>query len=89
MRLTDDIQPVTYMKTRASRLLDEVNDHRRPIVITQKGKARAVVLDIATYEELRSAIALLQGLAISEADVVAGRTISHDKLIAGLRRRHR
>lgn len=89
MRLTDDIQPVTYLKTRASKLLDEVNEHRRPMVITQKGRARAVVLDIASYEELRGAIALLKGLAISESDISAKRTTPHAKVIARLRGRHR
>jgi hypothetical protein len=36
MKLTEDIKPVTYMKTRAAELLREVKRSRRPVVITQR-----------------------------------------------------
>ncbi|HEY7213475.1 MAG TPA: type II toxin-antitoxin system Phd/YefM family antitoxin, partial [Thermoanaerobaculia bacterium] len=45
MRLKEDIKPMTFLKTRAEELLDQVNESRRPVVITRNGEAKAVVLD--------------------------------------------
>ena len=86
MRLTEDIKPVTYMKTRAAELLREVKRSRRPVVITQHGEAQAVVLDVATYEALRDATLLLQLTAEGEADVQAGRTLPQAQAFARARK---
>jgi prevent-host-death family protein len=73
MKLKEDIKPVTYMKTRATELLKKVNDSRRPTVITQNGEARAVLLDIGSYEALRDATLLLQVVNQGEKDLEEGR----------------
>jgi prevent-host-death family protein len=87
MKLTEDIKPVTYMKTRAAELLREVKRSRRPVVITQHGEAQAVVMDVATYEALRDATLLLQLTAQGEADVQAGRTLPQAEVFKRARRR--
>ena len=60
MNLAEDIQPVTYLKGNAAHLLRQVNETRRPIIITQNGLARAVLQDTASYESMRNAIAMLK-----------------------------
>jgi prevent-host-death family protein len=87
VKLTEDIKPMTYMKTRAAELLREVKRSRRPVVITQNGEAQAVVLDVATYEALRDATLLLKLTAQGEADVQAGRTVPQSEVFARVRRR--
>ena len=87
MRFTEDIKPVTYMETRAADLLKQVNESRRPVVITQDGEARAVVLDVDTYEALRDARFLLQIAAQGEADLQAGRIIPQEDALARVRSR--
>lgn len=72
MRLEEDIRPVTYLKTRAAEALRQVGESRRPMVITQNGEAKAVVLDVATYEAMRDAMLLLKLAAQGERDVAAG-----------------
>jgi prevent-host-death family protein len=86
MKLTEDIKPVTYMKTRATDLLREVKRSRRPAVITQRGEAQPVVLDVATYEAFRDALLLLQ-LSQGEADVHAGWMMPPSEVFARARRR--
>lgn len=87
MRLKEDIKPVTYMKTRSAELLRKVQETRRPVVITQNGEASAVVLDVDTYEELRSATMLLQLASQAEADLEAGRSLPQEDAFARVRRR--
>jgi prevent-host-death family protein len=87
MRFKEDIKPVAFLKTRAEDLLEQVNESRRPIVITENGEARAVVLDIESYEALRDATLLLRIAAQGEADLQAGRFLPQEEAFARVRSR--
>ena len=87
MRIDHDIRPVTYMKTNAAELLRSVGESRRSVVITQSGKPKGVLMDFATYQELREATLLLRLVAQGEADVRDGRTVPQDKVFKALRGR--
>jgi len=89
MRLKEDIKPVAYLKACAEELLEQVNESRRPVVITDNGEARAVVLDVDSYEALRDATMLLQLAAQGEADLQAGRVLPQDQALARVRSRLR
>lgn len=77
MRLTEDIKPITELKTHSAEMVRSVKESRRPMVITQHGEASAVLMDIASYEELRSALLMLRLVAESEMAAKKGRTVSH------------
>ena len=87
MRLAHDIKPVTYMKTRAAQLLETVARTRRPVVITQSGEPRGVLLDVDTYQELRDGALLLKMIAQGEADARASRLTPQDEVFRDLRAR--
>ncbi len=87
MKLENDIQPVTYLKSHAADLLQQVNDTRRPVVITQNGHARAVLQDPRSFEEMREAIALLKLMVQGEEDIRAGRTVEQEDVFAGIEAR--
>lgn len=88
MRLNRDIRTVTDMKTRSAQLLAQINEERRPVVITQDGRPRAVMLDVESYEGLRRAVAMLQMISQSERDFAAGRWVSQDKVFVKLQARY-
>lgn len=85
MNIRQDIRPVTYLKTRAAAVLDQLNLTRRPIIITQDGEPRAVLQDPVSYERMRKALALMKLLAQGESDVLKGRFLEQDALFAALR----
>ena len=85
MKMREDIRPVTYLKSKAADLLAQLNKTRRPVVITQKGEARAVLQDPDSFEEMRAAIGLLKLLAQGEQDVREGRTLTQDEVFRELR----
>jgi prevent-host-death family protein len=76
MDLEHDVKPITYLKNRTAELISSVSKSGRSVVITQNGKARAVVMDVAQYDRWRRALALLKLVAMAEADAEAGRTVS-------------
>ena len=50
MHITSDIKPITYLKSKAADLLNQINDTHRPVIITQNGEPRAVLQDPESYK---------------------------------------
>lgn len=86
MKISTDIKPVTYLKSRAADLLQQVNDTHRPIVITQNGEPRAVLQDPESYENMRNAIGLLRLISQGEEDIHTGQSLSQNEVFAHLDR---
>ncbi len=76
MRPSKRIRPVTYLRARAAKLRREVHGGRG-IVIMQNGRAQAVLLDVASFEALTQARAIVQLVEMSRAQVRAGQIVSH------------
>ena len=73
MTRKDDIRPISELKSHTAELVDEVERDRRPLMITQDGRARAVLLDAATWDQLQRSLAMLRIVAHAEEDFEAGR----------------
>jgi prevent-host-death family protein len=82
-----DIKPITYMKTHSAELVADVNKRRSPVVITQNGEPRAVIVDIESYERTQDALMLLKLIAQSEEDLRKGKWLSQSQMEAELRKR--
>jgi len=80
MKMSEDIRPVTYLKSRTADLLAQVNETRRPVIITQNGEARGVLQDTESYESMKTAIAILKLVVQGEEDIRKGDTIPHDEV---------
>ncbi|NCD35423.1 MAG: type II toxin-antitoxin system Phd/YefM family antitoxin [Spartobacteria bacterium] len=78
MNITRDIKPVTYLKSRAAELLNQINETHRPVIITQNGEPKAVLQDPESYENMRNALGILKLLSEGESDIKEGRTQSQD-----------
>ena len=75
MRYSTQIKPISYVKAHAAELLDRITREREPIIITQNGEARAVLVDIRSYEESQERMAMLQIMG-GGAEVVANDPLS-------------
>lgn len=78
MDFKNEVKPITYLKNRTAELVKHVSKSGRSVVITQNGEARVVVMDVAQYDKWRRAMALLKIVAMAEADIESGRTVSQD-----------
>lgn len=85
MRYSTQIKPISYLKANAAEVLQELQEQRRPLVITQNGEAKAVLQDVASYEETQETLALLKILALGNEQVAAGRTVSVREAIRRIR----
>ena len=66
-------------------MLTHLTENRQPLVITQNGAAKAVLQDVATFEETQETLALLKVLALGQQDVEEGRIKSVADVMARLR----
>ena len=82
MRYSTQIKPISYVKSHAAELLDRIAEEREPIVITQNGEARAVLVDIASYEQTQETLALLKVLAIADKEIEAGDSVPIEEVLA-------
>ena len=73
MNIIDDIKPVTYLKSKAADLLQQINTTHRPVIITQNGEPKAVLQDPKSYENMRNAIGILKLISQGESDVRQGK----------------
>jgi prevent-host-death family protein len=76
MRYSSQVKPISYLKANAAEVLHQLTEHREPMVITQNGEARAVIQDVASYEETQETLALLKILALGTREIEAGKTRS-------------
>ena len=74
MRYSAQVKPISHLKAHAAELLLQLGERREPLIITQNGEAKAVLQDVASYEETQETLALLKLLALGSQDVEAGRT---------------
>ena len=72
MRYSSQVKPISYLKANAAEILALLDEQREPLIITQNGEAKAVLQDLASYEETQETLALLKILALGNQDVEAG-----------------
>ena len=84
VNLKGNVKPISYIKTNAAQMMKYVNERKTPIIITQNGEAKAVLLDIETYQDTEDAFALMNILKIAEKDVENGRIRKADDVFKEL-----
>jgi len=89
MRFSTQIKPISYIKSHAAEVLERLNEDREPIVITQNGEAKAVLVDVRTYEQSQETMALLQILAIGKQQVESGQAYPLADVVEKIRSRIR
>ena len=70
---------VTTLKRKATELLSELSRDKEPILITQHGLPSAYLVDVDSFESLKSRIKLLEGIARGERAIEDGRVVSHEE----------
>jgi prevent-host-death family protein len=88
MRYSSQVKPISYLKANAAEVLAQLAAQREPLVITQNGEAKAVLQDVASFEETQETLALLKVLALGNQAVAAGKLQPVAKVVARLRAKH-
>ena len=87
MKFSRQIKPISYLKANAAEVLERLAEAREPIVITQNGEAKAVLQDLATYEQTQETLALLKILALGNRQIEEENVVPATQAIKELRSR--
>ncbi|MBN2808008.1 MAG: type II toxin-antitoxin system Phd/YefM family antitoxin [Deltaproteobacteria bacterium] len=85
MKLSSQIKPISYLKSHAAEIVRNLGKQAEPLVITQNGQARVVILDIESYEETQETLALLKILALGRRQIENGKFMPASECIRKLR----
>ena len=85
MHYSTQVKPISYLKANAAEVLAQLTANREPLLITQNGEAKAVLHDVASYEQAQETLALLKVLALGNQDLAAGRVKPVAQVLTRLR----
>ena len=79
LRVEQDIQPVSAFRSNAAKLIQQVQETKRALVLTQRGRSAAVVLDATEYDRLLETLELLQDVHQANVQIATGKGVSQKK----------
>ena len=83
--IAHDIKPVSYVKSHTADMLKYLAERQSPIVITQNGEARAVMLDVDSYQKMVNAMTMLKLIKISEKNISEGDLLESEEVFSHIR----
>jgi prevent-host-death family protein len=73
---SQDVVPVTTMKANPAKVIHQVTEAHRPVLLTSRGKGVAIVQSITDYENQAEERAFMRAVVEGLKDVEKGRTLS-------------
>lgn len=79
LKLDEDIRPLSEFRAGVASFVKRVNDTGRPLVLTQRGRGVAVLVDISEYAAMRERLETIDDIATARAQLAAGEGLDHDE----------
>jgi prevent-host-death family protein len=77
-----NIIPITDLRQDATSVIKRVTASKEPLVITQRGRAAAVMVSMETYEHSQHELEILRILARGEREIEAGKGYDLNAVLA-------
>ena len=77
-----NIIPISDLRQDAAKVLKQLKDSKEPFIITQRGRAAAVMLSVETFEQSEHERELLGLLAKGEKEIAAGEGYDLETVLA-------
>lgn len=78
VRVDEDIRPLSEFRASVATFVKQINETGRPMVLTQRGRGVAVLVDAQEYERMQDRLELLEEIYKAEAQIANGQGISHE-----------
>ena len=80
INISQNIVSLSDFKNKASKMLHEIQSSHRPLVITQNGKAAAVLISPSDFDFLTEQVQFVDAVQSGLADVQNGRLLPDEDL---------
>jgi len=77
IKFDQDIIPLSEVRNAIATYIKRIHETKRPLIITQRGKSAAVLVDVQEFEAMQEKIELLSDLRSSLSQLEKGEGISH------------
>ncbi len=84
MKYSSQIKPISYLKSHTAEIVRDLTENRKPLLITQNGEAKLVVIDVKSFEESEETLALLKILALGNREIEQEKFRTIDEVFAEL-----
>ncbi len=84
--ITKNIVPISELQRQAGQIVDGLSESDDPVIITQHGRAAAILMTPERYDQIQEDLRLLDDLELmhmikeAEEAKAAGNTISHEEV---------
>lgn len=78
VRVDEDIRPLSEFRAGVAKFVKQINETRRPMVLTQRGRGVAVLVDVQEYEKMQERLEVLEEVYRAEEQIANGAGISHE-----------
>ncbi len=77
---SEDIRPLSEFRAHTAAFVQRVRETKRPVILTQRGRSAAILLDVGEYEALIDKLELLQDIQVAEKQIEKGEGIPHSRV---------
>ena len=81
----DNIRPISDFRKASAQMIKKLQEQHHPIILTQRGRSVAVILDVDTYERLEYEKSFRDSYFQGVKDAEQGKTTSHREMMKKLR----
>jgi prevent-host-death family protein len=77
VHIDEDIRPLSEFRAGVATFVKQIHETRRPMVLTQRGRGVAVLVDVQEYERMQERLEVLEELYKAEEQIASGAGIAH------------
>lgn len=79
VRVDEDIRPLSEFRAEVASFVKHIHETRRPMVLTQRGRGVAVLMDVHEFESMQERLEILEDLYRAEEQLAAGEGVRHEE----------
>lgn len=85
IQVSQDVSPITELKSKAKAMLRRVQSSGRPLLITQRGRVAAILESVESYERREARYEQIEGVLKALKEAQSGKILPHDKALSILK----
>ncbi|NLZ18085.1 MAG: type II toxin-antitoxin system Phd/YefM family antitoxin [Desulfobulbaceae bacterium] len=87
LRINEDIKPLSEVRTGIANFIKQIQETKRPLVITQHGKGVAVLVDAHEFEAMQEKIELLTDVHTALQQIENEQEVEHKEALKSVLQR--
>jgi len=79
VKVDEDIRPLSEFRAEVASFVKHIHETRRPMVLTQRGRGVAVLMDVHEFELMQERLEILEDIYRAEEQLAAGDGVPHEE----------